>query len=477
MEPSLSDRIERTCKAFANAPAFVEAGVTAVSFSNFFLAILRFAELLTDAGVKAGDHVVVATREQISVTAMKLALIRIGAVPIAVSPALAHQQGPVRVDHVVLPQPNCTGHPSEITFDQSWISPPTRYTPITAGGRIIHATSGTTGVPKLRNDSEQTFLARIQNGLIARGSLDGPVFVAHNVGSLIGLKSVLTGLLETQCVMPMMGSPEETVRGLAKNGIVHAYIPPLHLKRLVEAAETIGVDTPDLRRINVGGGSISGQFAERCERTFGCEVYTDYGSTETDTIACYRASRTQDTPGLVGPIWDLFNFRFQSLTGEAAAPDTGGELFLQVPEMLRTQNYPDNTPLFDSQGWISTGDIGRLTAEGQLVLSGRKSELINVGGNKIAPSTVEQAASSFPGLKEVAAFRVPTDSGIDAIGLGVVIDNAFDLARFQSFMQNALSDLYSFRVLVLPSIPQTDTGKTDRKALFQALEDEDVSRS
>jgi len=471
MAQSLSERVERTCKAFAQSHAFLEGGTAPVSFANFFLAILRFSECLIDAGVQAGDHVVVTTRETISVAAMKLALIRIGATPIAVGAAAAAVDGPVKVNWVVRARPDCSGQPFEIPFDQSWIRAPGRYIPITPGGRIIHATSGTTGIPKLRNDSEETFLARVHNGLRARGTLDGPVFVAQNVGSLIGLKSVLSGLLEIQCVMPMMATVEETIQGLAANKIAHAFIPPLHLRRLVDAAETAGAEFPSLRRINVGGGAISGKFASRCERVFGCEVYTDYGSTETDTIASFRASRTEDAPGLVGPIWDVFNYRFQTLEGADASPSDGGELFLQVPENMRTENYPENIALFDEDGWISTGDIGRMTTEGNLVLSGRKSELINVGGNKLAPSMLEQAAARYRGVSEVAAFRVPTDTGIDEIGFGVVIADGFDEAEFMASLTRNIGDLYNFRVVQMPAIPQTDTGKTDRKALAQALQD------
>jgi long-chain acyl-CoA synthetase len=476
MAHSLSERVERTCKAFAQSPAFLESGDTPVSFFNFFLAISRFSECLVDAGVQAGDHVVVATRETISVVAMKLALIRIGATPIAVGIAAAAADGPVRVNWVVRARPECSGQAYEIPFDQFWIRTPGRYIPITPGGRIIHATSGTTGIPKLRNDSEETFLARINNGLRARGALDGPVFVAQNVGSLIGLKSVLSGLLEVQCVMPMMATVEETVRGLAANKIVHAFIPPLHLKRLVEAAEATGVEIPSLRRINVGGGGISAEFALRCERVFGCEVYTDYGSTETDTVASYRASRTVDSPGLVGPIWDVFNYRFQTLEGADALPSDGGELFLQVPANMRTDNYPETTALFDNEGWISTGDIGRVSPEGNLVLLGRKSELINAGGNKLAPSMLEHAAAGYSGVGEVAAFRVPTDTGIDAIGFGVVVADGYDEAEFRMSLTKTIGDLYDFRIMQVGTIPQTDTGKTDRKALSEALQDQEGPR-
>lgn len=467
---TLSERIERTCKVFGPSIAFLENGLTPVSFSNLFMAILRFSECLTDARVKPGDHVVVAMRDMISVTAMKLAIIRIGATPMSGGATAVEARADVRLDWIVRPRPDCTGRALEIPFDQAWFQPPTRYVPITRGGRIIHATSGTTGRPKLRNDSEETFLARINSGLAARGSLDGPVFVAQNVGSLIGIKSIVTGLLETQCVMPMMSSPELTVQGLAKNQIVHAFIPPLHLKRLVDAAEAIGATTSTLRRINVGGGAINGDFAARCEQAFDCEVFTDYGSTETDTNASYRPSLTLDTPGLVGPIWNPFAHRFQALDGTPSTPEEGGELFLQVPHYMRTQDYPDGTVLFDKDGWISTGDIGRMTPDKNLVLSGRKSDLINVGGNKISPEVLEQNALAYGDVTEILACRVPTETGLDAIGFGVVVTDQFNESGFRAFLAQNINDMYDFRVLRVDSIPQTDAGKNDRKALTAAFQ-------
>lgn len=465
MSETLSEQIEIQCQAHANHTAMLQNGEVPVTFANFFFTILRFAECLSDKGVRAGHVVAMPVRDPIALIALKLAVIRLGASAIAVGHQAALNDLPPRVDWAVVPRDQAFGHPREILFDADWIRSPTRLTPVTPGGRIIHATSGTTGIPKLRADTEENLMARIINGLNARGPCDGPVFIGQNIGSLVGLKASLTALLSGQLQVHMLGTAQNTLAAVARTQVVHAFVPPIHLRSLVQLAEEGGIETPALRRMNVGGGTISSSFAAKCEAVFGCEVYNDYGSTETDTIASHRISQTPEQPGMVGRIYPIFKFRFTGVDGQPSTANQGGELWLNVPPKLRTSNYPDTAPLFDASGWISTGDIGRIEEGGMLVLEGRKSDLINVGGNKIATSVFEKVASEFSGIAEVAAFRVPTDSGIDDVGFAVVPAEDLDQEAFQKFLIERLGDLYRVKVMFLEQLPTTETGKIDRNKL------------
>ena len=466
MGSAFSERIERVCTAFASQRAFIEPSGGVVTFQDFFDAILRFAERMSQAGVKPGHHVVVDYREPVAFAALKFAIMRLGASPSAVTPETMLQNGPIRVDwSIVSPEGKLTEHPNTLVFDATWAGAPETYTPIAPGGGIIHATSGTTGLPKLRRDTEEVFLARINNGLVARGELNGPVLVAHNYGTLIGIKSVATALLQMQMQMPMLWSVEQTLTTLVDCKVTHAFVPPIHLKRLAEFAADADIQTPLLERINVGGGALSASFAQDCERIFGAEVFTDYGSTETDTIACARARNTEATPGLVGRIWPGFDFKFVTEDGALSPTETGGELFMKPPRNLQTQNYPGDEALADQDGWVSTGDIGHLQKSGELVLVGRKSDLINTGGNKVSPMVVEQAILKMGMVSEVAVFRLPTETGIDAVGVAVSGGAEFDVEALERCLKSGFNALYEFRVFLRDRLPYGETGKVKRDAL------------
>ena len=466
MGSAFSERIERVCTAFGRQPAFIEPSGGVVTFQDFFDAILRFAERMSQAGVQPGHHVVVDHREPVAFAALKFAIMRLGASPIAVTPETMLQNGPIRVDwSIVSSDGKLTDHPNSLVFDATWAGPAETYTPITPGGGIIHATSGTTGLPKLRRDTEEVFMARINNGLVARGELNGPVLVAHNYGTLIGIKSVATALLQMQLQMPMLWSVEQTLTTLVDCKVTHAFVPPIHLKRLAEVAADACIQTPLLERINVGGGALSASFAQDCERIFGCEIYTDYGSTETDTIACARARDTEATPGLVGRIWPGYNFKFVSEDDTPSSAETGGELFMKPPQNIQTRNYPGDESLADKDGWVSTGDIGYLQENGDLVLVGRKSDLINTGGNKVSPLVVEQTILGMGEVPEVAVFRLPTDTGIDAVGVAVAGAPDLEPKALEERLRSDFNALYEYRVFLRDALPYGETGKVKRDAL------------
>jgi len=470
MGHSLSAKVESVCQNKANDIALFQHGEIPITFENLFFSVLRFSEILQDSGVGAGNVVAVPLQDPIAVLTFKLALLRMGVVVAAVGHKASLNDGRSLVDRVIVSGDQAIGHSKEIVFTPSWIRSPTRYVPIVNGGRIVHATSGTTGTPKLRADDEQTFLARINNGLRARGPCDGPVFIGQNIASLIGIKSSVTAVLSGQPQTHALESEQKTLMMLRDRGIVHAFIPPIHLRSLVEEAEKEKSQTPELKRINVGGGAISSGFAAKCEEIFGCEVHNDYGSTETDTIASLRVSKTEDAGGVVGRVYPIFETRFTGSKGAEETSATGGELWLKVPANLRPRSFPDNTPLCDRDGWIATGDFGHITKEGFLVIAGRKSDFINVGGNKISPSTFEKLASRFPNILEVAAFKIGTDSGIDDVGFAVVVNADFDQANFQFFLRRELPSIYRTKTLILEKLPMTETGKPDRIRLNEMVQ-------
>lgn len=461
-----SIEIENLCRRKAEAPAIMQGGVVPVTFSNFLYTVHSFADRLLEHGVRGGDVVAAPVQDPIAVIAMKLALIRIGAIAIAADSQTVASGSIPGVKFVVVPADDAIGHSKEIVFRKDWIASPRRLVPYVSGGGIVHATSGTTGTPKLRADDEDTFFARIRNGITARGECDGPVFVAHNVRTVIGIKSCVTALLSGQFQVHLLENHTRTLAMIRDLGIAHAFIPPIHLRKFVETAEREKIRPSNLRRINAGGGPISPEFAARCEDLFGCEVYNDYGSTETDTIAIHRVSSTPGTPGVAGRIFPVFGVRFVDEDSREVPPDQGGELWLRMPQDMRPRNYPDMSPLCDADGWTSTGDIGRINEEGLLVLTGRKSDLINVGGNKLAPGTFEQFIIAREGAESVAAFKIPTGTGVDDVGIAVVLDEGSVADDVHHQLTSRFGNLYNFHLLVLSEIPRTQTGVPDRGKLL-----------
>ena len=138
-----------------------------------------------------------------------------------------------------------------------------------------------------------------------------------------------------------------------------------------------------------------------------------------------------------------------------------------APMLLRC--YRDGTDPKDADGWLPTGDLGRLTDAGHLVVEGRRDDLIVSGGESIWPAAVETALSAHPDVADVAVAGTPDDEWGQIVVAHVVpadADRPPDLASLRDAVREVLPAHAAPRRLVLVgAIPRTALGKVRRRAL------------
>jgi acyl-coenzyme A synthetase/AMP-(fatty) acid ligase len=467
MANGFSEAFETTCNAHATKVAMVDLTGAPVSFSNLFYTVIAFAEALQDRGVAPGDLVSVHITDSIAGSALRLALVRIGATAIG---AVPHVGSAVAVDwHLVTAGTEPLG-PNDIAVGRDWIRSPRRAVPIQPGGAMVRMTSGTTGTPKLRRISDVGLLARAERGQELRGRPDGPVFIGYAPGSSpffnYMARSILSGVLQIHPV----ADDTANLRAMAVHGVSTALLSPWNFRRLLAAVEAGAPAPGSLQQIMVGGGEVAPGFAARAEALLGAEVFLCYGSNETGSIAHARPAETPDLPGRVGAPYPDFEHRFTDEAGSPADPATGGELWLRVPEAIRVTDFPSGAPLTDAGGWVATGDICRRLPDGALQFIGRRSELLNIGGNKRAPQWFEALVQGQAGVADVAAFRLPDPGGGDRLGLAVVPAPGSDQAALTSWVAGQLGPRYPFQIIEIAAIPVTAAGKTDRASLSRYVQ-------
>lgn len=469
MQSSLSDTFEQTCRRYANRVAMLDPTGQPVSFANLFFTVIAFAEALQDNGVRPGDLVSVHVADPIAGNALKLALLRIGATAIGALPRAGHPSGVVADWHLVQADAKTPSPPAEndIVVGRDWIRSPRRPVPVTPGGKLVRSTSGTTGLPKLRLMTDEGLLARAQRGSDWRGQPDGPVFIGYGAGSGPFFNHMVRALLVGVTQLHPFADESAALLAMDRQGVTLALVPPASFRRLLAAVEAGAPCPKSLNRIMVGGGEVSPALAARAEELFGAEVFLSYGSSETGAIAHARPAEMPDLSGRVGRPYPDFDLRFADEAGATVDPATGGELWLRVPEDIRVTEFPTGAPLVDAEGWVATGDLCRLLPDGCLQLIGRRSELLNIGGNKRAPQLFEDLVRGFPGLSEVAAFRLPEPGGGDRLGLATVAGPGFDQGALAAFLSERLGPRYPFQIVPVAAIPVTPTGKTDRKRLAE----------
>ena len=136
-------------------------------------------------------------------------------------------------------------------------------------------------------------------------------------------------------------------------------------------------------------------------------------------------------------------------------------------------NNPEaNAKDFTSNGWFRTGDTGVMDDEGYLKLVARTKEIINRGGEKIAPVEVDNAISEHPAVAQVATFSIPDQKWGEIVGAAVVLreGESIEPTELQKYVREKLADFkVPSEVVFVDEIPKGPTGKLQRIGLHRSL--------
>jgi acyl-coenzyme A synthetase/AMP-(fatty) acid ligase len=117
-------------------------------------------------------------------------------------------------------------------------------------------------------------------------------------------------------------------------------------------------------------------------------------------------------------------------------------------------------------GWFYPGDIGKLTSDGIVVITGRVNEVINRGGDKLAPEVIERALRLMPDIADAAVFAVPNT---DQIWAAVVGKQPLKHEAILAFCRQRLAGMAPDRIFELDRIPRNDMGKIIREEMREAI--------
>ena len=148
-----------------------------------------------------------------------------------------------------------------------------------------------------------------------------------------------------------------------------------------------------------------------------------------------------------------------------------GEVVIQGPSVIGgyENNAEANAKSF-TDGWFRTGDQGILDAEGYLSLIGRLKEMINRGGEKIAPREIDDALLQHPAVGEAVAFGAPHPTWGEEVAAAVVLKGEVSEQEIIAFARERLADYkVPKKLYIVDQIPRTATGKIQRRAVAEAL--------
>ena len=251
-------------------------------------------------------------------------------------------------------------------------------------------------------------------------------------------------------------------------------VPTMHQAILAAAADHRDVVARrPLRFIRSSSAALPPSVSADLEATFGAPVIEAYGMTEAShQIATNPLPPGERRPGTVGrPVGA--DVAIVTASGRRAGPDEVGEVVIRGPGV--TRGYESN-PAANEQafvdGWLRTGDEGRLDPDGYLTLTARVKEIVNRGGEKIAPREVEEALLEHPAVGEAAVFATPHPRLGEDVAAAVALRaaGAATPAELRRFAARRLTDFkVPRRILILSEIPKGPTGKVQRVGLAAKL--------
>jgi acyl-CoA synthetase (AMP-forming)/AMP-acid ligase II len=225
-----------------------------------------------------------------------------------------------------------------------------------------------------------------------------------------------------------------------------------------------------LRFIRVGTASLPSKTLKELEGIFGVLVVETYASTEVIGIGSSSFS-LEHKPGVLIPV--IPELRIIDHTGKLVPQGELGEIAVKGPNVFKGyENDPEANKAAFVDGWFRTGDLGYLDEEGYLHLGGRVKEVINKGGEKVAPQDVEEALMEHQAVAEAVAFPVPHPTLGEDVVAAVVLKKGQYVGEkdLRSFLFDRLAYFkVPTRIVFVESIPKGATRKVNRLDMAQTL--------
>lgn len=324
--------------------------------------------------------------------------------------------------------------------------------------RVILLTSGTTGTPKGARRGAEGGVSQIV-AAIERVPwhtddtvvIAAPMFHAWGYGCLL-----MAALLANTIVMRRRFDPEQTLALVARHRAAGLALVPIMIQRIEALPEVVQsrYPCPALRFVTASGSAIEPRSVLRFMDRFGDVVYSHYNATEAGMIAIATPADLRAAPRSTGRPVPGCAVRIIGDDGSDAAIGEVGEIAVRSGTQFDGYTHGGNREIRD--GFMLTGDVGRMDAQGRLTVEGRADDMIVSGGENVYPGEVEDALAAHPDGQRLAGFVVLRPQ------------SAVDGDTLRSHVKNSLATYKVPRsVTVLDEMPRNATGKIVKRSLAE----------
>lgn len=344
-------------------------------------------------------------------------------------------------------------------------------------------TGGTTGTPRMvaHRRSGVIFNALMAGIMVMPGDEEVllcqlPLF--HIFGVYIALMSCAYNGGHVVMISPSGYRAEgifENLWGLIeKYRVTSALAVPTALSAMLQ--HKVNSDVSSLKQVLCGAAPLPVELFRRFQEETGVEVIEGYGLTEATCLVAGNPIDGEKRIGSVGfpvPLVDVRILSFDEAGRPTDVPtDTSGEICVRSPAVVTGEVYTDpaeNVGLFTDDGFLRTGDLGRLDADGYLWITGRAKDIIIRGGHNIDPAIIENAAQRFPGIALCAAVGQPDRQAgeVPCLYIEPETGKKIDLAALSRHLEKEVPERAALpkHIDILEALPATAVGKIFKPAL------------
>ena len=374
-----------------------------------------------------------------------------------------------------------TGDVTVLAVDQSWLDGGgAAVSPINAHQtdandlcRII-LSSGSTGVPKGVAFSHEFMAARTTYYMYSKGPRFAHCqrfFCDLGLSTSPGFGYVMSLLTRGGTIYFLGPDPSDILQTIDLHRVQGMATSPYGLGEFLRFFEADSAFEVPFDHIICQGAKLSPDLSYRARARMCQNLYSSFGSTETSTVAFGPVNLLSRVPNAVGYIQPGVTVEVVDGSGAILPPLRDGALRIRTAHMAAGYvGDPETTQRLFRNGFFYSGDIGHLTPEGLLVVTGREKAALNIGGETVHPEVVEQIIASFEGIHEAGVVAVDNELGIAELIALIVAPGLIDDGALRNYCAIRLpSSCVPVEFIVTDKLPRGGQGKLERQRLAEIV--------
>lgn len=455
-----------------------------ITYAQLKQGIKKYRNRLYEIGIRAGDRVGIFSRNSLEFVYSYFATASLGAINVPINFQLSPRETAyilqdAGIKHLLTYEPitfeekiSVTQHDIETFGDK--ISPDAPALPEDFGENnpcVIIYTSGTTGNPKGAVLSHKNLVYNTRQCQVFKCHSKCKVLCVLPMYHCFGWTCVVLNTFYRGAELDVMRvfKPKDMVDMVRDQEITDIIIVPSIFKLVTSLAKP--EDFKSVRFFMSGGTTLPDKIVEEFEKKFNRKIAEGYGLSEASP-AVFLTTHGEERQGSCGRLLEGTEVRLVDEEGLDVAQGDVGEVLVRGGQvMLGYWNNPKATAeALDKDGWLHTGDVGKVDADGYYYIVSRIKEMIISMGENIYPREVEEVVYQFKGIKDAAVIGVDDKlrGQVGACFYDVQDGAKVDKSELKKFLQKNLA-LYKvpreFREL--KEIPRTSTGKIAKRKILE----------